>query len=66
MKSFKFFSKVIIIAQFILTLLSFILKFNHVPGPIPNVIFMISFFGMYISIFLLVINLVFYFKKSQN
>jgi hypothetical protein len=39
------------------------LKFNHVPGPIPSVIFMISFFGMYISIFVLAINLVIYFKN---
>jgi hypothetical protein len=62
MKSLKFYSKIIIITQFILTVLSFILKFNHVSGPFPNVIFMISFVGMYISVFVLAFNLVLYFK----
>jgi len=64
MKSFKFYSKFIIIAQIMLTVLSFILKFNHVPGPIPGFIFLISFFGMYITICVLALNVVLYFKGS--
>lgn len=64
MRSFKLYSKIILITQCILILLSFILKFNHIPGPLPNFIFMISFFGMYISLFVLALSLVLFYKKS--